>query len=541
MSARLAIANGRTNGVAARVALAVLCALACGLVATAEDPPAKGPTKIEDVKKLDSKAPLPADRPGRHTHEKFAVKDPDRIMFAKIEDFKPVADEVANKGEYDAWCEIVSHAKQFSAADLESHAARDLSVIELRKPLRVTFRTELVRFDGQVVCARRLDAPKHFKDNPESGVKELYEVRLIPTDESPLDPISVVFTDLPAALDAVKARPMRKNDAGDSLGVSEWVLFDDKDGKYAGPKVWASAAGYYFKTMSVPGEEANSVVAVPVLIGKSVTPLSGPPAAPGTDPTAIDTKARLFRHIKDEAPLFHEQPGETQWELAAYTRVLLHANRFTAEQLEEHAIKDVKFADLFLDTRTSYRMKTVRFEGRLIALKKKEANPELRAAGVDQVFEGWLVPANEPRGNPVRIDFIAPLDGVEPTGRVNKWVSFAGYSFKKIKYESAEEDPERKGKNLFKFAPLVIGKAPIGRPDPDGPTTSAAWASFVLWAIVGGVLLIASAGVLTWYYRGGDRKAKAAMDAVRGKNPFDANGNSATTATDAPVRPSSEW
>lgn len=538
MSGRPTIAASRTNGIAARIALAVLCALACGVLATADEPPAREPTD-PNAKKLDAKAPLPADRPGRHAHDKFAVKDPDRIMFTKIEDFKPVASQEQNRDEYDAWCEIVSHARQFSAADLEAHAARDLTVLELRKPIRTNFRTELIRFDGRVVCARRLDAPKHFKDNPEFGVKELYEVRIIPTDESPLDPVSVVFTELPAELAAVTARPMRTNEKGESLGVGEWLALDDRDGKYTGPKVWASAAGFYFKTMSVPGDEANSVVAVPVLIGKSVTPLAGPPAPPGADPTALDAGLRVFKHIKDKTPLFHDLAD--QWELAAYTRVLIHANRFAPEQLEEHAVKDVKFADLFLDTRTSYRLKVIKFEGRLIALKKKEANPEMKAAGVEQVYEGWLVPATEPRGNPVRIDFVAPLDGVEPGGRVNKWVSFAGYSFKLIKYESQEEDPDQKGKNLFKFAPLLIGKGAIGRPelDPDRPTTTAAWSAFVLWALVGGALLIASAGALTWYYRGGDRKSKAAMDGVRGKNPFDAPAPGAEA--NPPVRPSNEW
>jgi hypothetical protein len=533
------VATRRLARRTARLAL-VVCALTGG--ALAADEPAKQPTDPNAVKKLDAKAPLPADRPGRAAHDKFAVPGQDRAMFAKIEDFKPVAAQDQNRAEYDAWCEVVSHATKFSAAELEAHAARDITVIELRKSLRSTFRTELVRFDGQVVCARRLDAPKFFLDNPDSGLKELYEVRLIPDGASPLEPISVVFTELPAALAAVKDKPMRMDDKGESLGVGEWVAFDDKDGKYAGPKVWASAAGYYFKLMSVPGEEANSVVSVPVLIGKSVTPLAGPPAPTGADPTAIDTKLRIWKHIKDEAPLFHDL--ETQMELAAYTRVLIHANRFTPEQIEERADKEVKFASLFLDTRATYRLRAVRFEGRLIALSKKEPNAEMKAAGIGQVFEGWLVPANEPRGNPVRIDFTEPLDGVPVGGRVNKWVSFGGFSFKKMLYESAEADPNKPGKNLFKFAPLLLGKSPIARRDPDAPD-NVTWPTFVLWAIAGGVALIASAGVLTWYYRGGDRQAKREMDAVRGKNPFDAAGGPGATNTtnppDGPVRPSGEW
>jgi hypothetical protein len=523
MSGRLTSTNRRKRRAVARVAFVALCGLACGLLTSlsgvsglagrAQAQP-KAPTSPDDVKKIDHKNPLAADAPGRQPHEKFAVQGSDRLMFAKIEDFKPVASEAENKFEYDAWCEVVGHAKQFATTDLESHAARDVSVIELLKPIRTLFRTELLRFDGQLVCVRRLDAPLFFQNNPNLGVKELYEARLVPVDESPLTPVSIVFLDLPEALAAVRQK-----------AVGEWLTFDEKDPKYASSaKVWISAAGYYFKTMSVPGEEANAVVGVPVLIGKSVTKLSGPPTPAGTDPTAIDPKIRVFKHIKDETELFRAAPGEVPWEVAAYTRVLLHAHRFTPEQLEEHALTDVKFADLFLDSRAAFRLKLVRFEGRLISLRKSSASPELRAVGIEQVYEGWLVPANEPRGNPVRIDFIEPLAGVETdraNSRVNKWVSFAGYSFKKVKYESAEDDPKNPGKKLHKYAPLLLGVSPIARPDPDRPT-SVTWASFVLWAIVGGVVLIASAGVLTWYYRGGDKKAKEAMDTVRHRNPFDA-------------------
>jgi len=110
---------------------------------------------------------------------------------------------------------------------------------------------------------------------------------------------------------------------------------------------------------------------------------------------------------------------------------------------------------------------------------------------------------------------------------VNKWVSFAGYSFKKILYESSEPDPDRPGKFKYKYAPLLIGKSPIARPerDPDRPT-AVTWSGFVLWVIAGGAVLIACAGLLTWYYRGGDKKAKVAMDNVRGRNPFDATTSS---------------
>lgn len=520
MSGRLAVTNRRKRRVVARVALVVLCALVGGLLANSAG--YAQPTQPKDPNKIDNKNPVLADNPGRKSPADFAVSGLDRLMFAKIEDGKPVASEAENPHEYAAWCEVVGHAKKFDAADLERYAARDLTVIELvrvkggldrddpTKPRGSPYRCDLIRFDGQLMYVRRLEAPKFFQNNPEFGVKELYEARLVPVDESPHLPVSIVFLDLPAALAAVKEKPIP---AGSS--ASEWL--DLKDAKQ-----YVSAAGYYFKTMNVPGERASAVVGVPVLIGKSLTPLSGPPAPAGSDPTAIDTGLKLFEFIKDETEVIRTAPNEVQWpEVAAYNRVLIHANRFSAEQLEEHALNDVKFADLFLEGRTAFKLKLVKFEGRLISLRQTRANDDLRAAGVEQVFEGWLVPANEPRGNPVRIDFTEPLAGVEPTGRVNKWVSFAGYFFKKVRYESAEPDPKNPARNVHKYAPLLIGKCPIPRRDPDEPT-AVTWSAFVLWAILGGALLIASAGVLTWYYRGGDRKAKQQMDAVRNRNPFDA-------------------
>ena len=65
----------------------------------------------------------------------------------------------------------------------------------------------------------------------------------MPLDESPLMPVSIVFHQLPEALAAVKDKPILKD-----ATASEWVE----------AKGYVSAAGYYFKTMSVPGDRANT-------------------------------------------------------------------------------------------------------------------------------------------------------------------------------------------------------------------------------------------------------------------------------------------
>lgn len=492
-----------------RAALACAVALACGAWGTtlgAQDPKGEAKSapkqKSEDRAKaagnLDRESPLPADSPRKKPPAQFAINT-DRAMFAKIEDFKPVAAPAENNDEYLAWVEVVMHAKQFATADLEGAATRDLTPIDLIKPIRTAFRCELIRFDGKLVCVRRLPAPAFFRDNPESGLKEMYEVRLVPLNESPLTPVSVAFLELPDALAKVRdAKP------------GEWV---DADG-------WFSAAGFFFKTMSVPGD-AGKVSNVPVLIAKGVTPLPGPPVPHGSDPTALDPTTRVYRQIKDETFMIRAAPNDSTWpELASYNRLILHAHRFSAEQLEQYARADTTFADLFEEVRRDFRLKNVKFEGRLISLRRADPSPELKAAGIEHVFEGWLVWKDEPRGNPMCVIFTEPLEGVEANGRVNKWVTFAGFSFKKMRYTSGEPDPKNKDKTLDKYAPVLVGKRPILRTDPTVPDDTLSWDSFVTWVVGGIVALVGGAGLLTWWYRGGDRAARRQIDNVRGKNPF---------------------
>lgn len=511
------------------IAFVVLGALACGVVvAQPTTPPApmpgvkdtkdakdakeepRSPTQPQDpnANKADPNSPLDADAPGRQPHAKYVLKTTDEqgrpiLYFYQVVDGPAVASEKENRSEYDAWVSTVLHARKFTTTELEEHGARDLIPLDLHmvRSFRTRIRYELLRFDGKLVSMRRLDAPQYFKDNPELKITELYEARFVPLNESPLTPMSIVFLDLPDAFADVAKKPFK-----------EWV---DRE-------VWVAAAGFYFKTMSVPGPNGTTV-SVPVVVGKSITPLSGPPAVEYNDPTALDRNVRVFKFIRDEAPMIRTD-SEGWAEAASANRVLIHSARFTPEQLEEHALSDVKFADLFEDSRHAYKLKNVKFEGRLIRVRTAQVNNELKAAGVEQVFEGWLIPANEPRGNPICIMFTKLPDGVEPGDRVNKWVTFAGFYFKKMKYKSGEADPKRPGEFIYKYAPLVLGRGPIARDerDPDRPT-SVTWGAFVLGAIACGVLLIGSAGVLTWYYRKGDRRAKQAMDAVRNRNPFDPN------------------
>ena len=301
-----------------------------------------------------------------------------------------------------------------------------------------------------------------------------------------------MFTELPEALAGVK-----------QTSEKQWMAVDS----------WGSRPG----SSSGQARRAGDVK-VPVLIGKSVTVLKEPPAGPDkNNPAALDKSLRIYKFIRDDYPIAR---GEENWEeVSAWNRVLIHASRFSPEELEADARTDLTFYDLFKDVRRDYKLDLVKFEGRLIKLSKLEPSKKLRDAGITTAYEGWLVPKDEPSGNPICIVFTEAIEGVKPEGRINKWVSFAGYSFKLLRYESGEKDKKDPGKNTWKKAPLLLGRGAIVRPDPEG-ASNVSWQSFTTAATVVVLSLLGAALALTWLFRRGDRGARREIEANRGKNPF---------------------
>jgi hypothetical protein len=467
--------------------------------------PALARQQPDDPFALDTKQPLPADPKAKAAREKFLI--PDRKSAAVfvgrrdpktgkidggIEDYKPTASEKENSDEYQAWNAVVSHALQFPDAALMGVARRDFTRDDFLNPPRFDARLDLFRLEGKLTKVRRIAATKSLAA---ANVPEVYEAQIVPLDEPPNALVSFVFTDLPADLEGLKKLPIDKN------GGSAWMDVNS----------WAAFAGFFFKVR----QDVAGGTPIPLFIGRSVTVLKAEPR-PEKNPTALEKGLRVFDNIRDDAAI---AKAEDNWEeVSAWNRVLLHARRFLPEELENAASDKVTFADLRLDVRRDFRLDLVKFEGRLVKLDKMKASEKLRAAGVESLYEGWLVPKNEPSGHPVCIIFSDPPE-VEPAGRVNKWVSFAGYSFKLLRYKSAERDKDDPDRQVTKVAPLLIGRALVVRPDPDAPTAGR-WSTPMDGALAVVLGLFVVAGLITLWYRRGDSKAKQEIDAHRTRNPF---------------------
>ena len=446
-----------------------------------------------------------------------------RIENTGIVDRKPIAAEApdkanparyANSDEYQAWTAVVQHARQFAQDEIEEAAARDLTRDDLTMGNYEAHRLDPVRLDGKVTRVRRVEGSQGLKLE---GTPEWYEALLVPLGEPTPDDwaatldwsVSVVFTELPAAFDAVRQKPF-----------GEWLEVD----------TWAAAAGFFFKVV----RDGEGEPEMPVLIGRSVRVLKVEPRPPGPNPAALDRELRVFRLIENDATIAR---GHNNWEeVSAWNRVLLHARRFTPEELEKYA-GEVSFATLFNDGRREvklpdlkrpgfdyrgrrdYKLDLLKFEGWLVKVERLKPSNKLRAAGLEAAYEGWIVPREEEEsGNPICVVFTDPPDGAEPTAAEKKWVSFAGYSFKLLQYKSAERDKDDPTKNVTKRAPLLLGRAVTVRPPPATPPVS--WRHFVTAAVVVVGGLLAFVLVVGWWYRRGDHRARREIDAHRIRNPF---------------------
>ncbi len=183
-------------------------------------------------------------------------------MFAGIRDDAPFhwtlvgpRDEKLRAGdemEERAYDEVFRHARQFSQTELESHARADLLLKDLFNNGRLSYKLDLITFDGQLRRLTRVEPTPILK---ESGITDTYEAWVFPKDQ--IEPVCVFFSELPTGL----SLPTRADEQ---------------------PNRWVTVTGYYFKLMQYESRKIDAVSGkseirrAPVLIGRSITLGSDP-------------------------------------------------------------------------------------------------------------------------------------------------------------------------------------------------------------------------------------------------------------------------
>jgi hypothetical protein len=240
-------------------------------------------------------------------------------------------------------------------------------------------------------------------------------------------------------------------------------------------------------------------------------------------PIPIDKDRSIFDRIEDRSPIRSESQNPDEYR--AYNAVLVHAHQFPVAELDAAARRDVMYKDLFRSVRKEFKLELVRFEGRLKRLRSIGPTRQLKEAGIETLYEGWIVPREQPKflicflTTELPKGFEAPHD----LGRdkLNLPVSIAGYFFKLMAYETPEAAKDPK-KSTIEYAPLLMGHSVIVLSETVRDP-SADWYGTFLPALIG--VLAAMAAVilgLSMWYRRGDRRVQALIVARQDANPFGA-------------------
>jgi hypothetical protein len=234
----------------------------------------------------------------------------------------------------------------------------------------------------------------------------------------------------------------------------------------------------------------------------------------------IDKDRRMYSGIRDDERIMSE--SENPDEFDSYNEVFSIAHSFVAADLEAHARRDVGYRDLMGSGRSEFRLDLILVEGRLIRLVKRDATPTLASLGIPVVYEGWVFPDRS--SDPICCLFDELPDGLTPALKLEPapTVRFAGYSFKVVRYESLDPDAGNPARGKMRRAPLLIGKSVTVV--ANGISTPASdWTGTFVPGLLAGIAGVTAAGLgLAWWFRRGDRAARAAIAGRAQQNPFPA-------------------
>jgi hypothetical protein len=197
-------------------------------------------------------------------------------------------------------------------------------------------------------------------------------------------------------------------------------------------------------------------------------------------------------------------------EVDAFDEFVIQANYTSNAAFVRAARHDLLYAHLFTEP-ARYRGQVVYLEGRLKRLLRCDPSEGAAARGVNDVYEGWVF--NDAWGaNPFCIVFMEKPAALPLTEKMEQQVAFAGYFYKKLRYEAADSGPGKR-----RDAPMLIGHSVILRPNPPADAiTDSAWVGDMLPLFVGGVALTAGGiAALAWYFRRSDHKVRQRLVAVR--------------------------
>jgi hypothetical protein len=244
--------------------------------------------------------------------------------------------------------------------------------------------------------------------------------------------------------------------------------------------------------------------------------------------------AHMIEGIQDDKPL-PSRWNQNEDEQRSYNAVLFEASRIPVEAFRKGARADLTFAHLASQP-SKYRGQVIHVEGLLRQLRHFDPPATAKAAGVTDLYEGWIFDPQRFGADPWCIVFTELPTGIQVGEKVSYAVAFDGYFFKRYSYESRGT---RKGTKLkdWPTAPLLIGRTvtlTAATPSSSMPPPEADWAGPLIPVFLGLVIgSISLAFGLGWWFRRGDRRVRTRVAVVR-EREFEFNGEVTITSASPP-------
>jgi hypothetical protein len=245
------------------------------------------------------------------------------------------------------------------------------------------------------------------------------------------------------------------------------------------------------------------------LVQLNEAPVLFEPDAPKPVDKAEPLLAYMMQGIKDDKPL------PTRWnqdldEQRSYSIFLYQASRISAEAFRRGARRELTYTNVF-NHPSKHRGQIVHVEGTLKQLTRFDPPATAKAAGVTDVYEGWIFDQHYGQ-EPWCVVFTELPSSVIVGERLSVPVQFDGYLFKRYSYKARGT---RKGEELPR-APLLIGRTlTVTAPPAVVETADRDWFGSltpIFLGLVTGSLALALG--LAWWFRRGDQRVRQRIAAV---------------------------
>jgi hypothetical protein len=206
-----------------------------------------------------------------------------------------------------------------------------------------------------------------------------------------------------------------------------------------------------------------------------------------------------------------QQPGVRD-EDALFWQAVLYTAKVPGDVFAKAALNNrhLTYGHLYTEP-AKYRGQVVHFSGRLVKLKQLDPPADVRARGVNALYEGWIF-LDQPGIHPLCVVVPQVPSGLSIGDDLNVRVDVDGYFFKRYGYISGRLNDD--GDNIPLKTVLLIAPTVVRKTTSSANVLLSGGNSLFGWIIGFGFAVVVFMVALTWWFRRNDRLVQARLESI---------------------------